>query len=160
MIRKGNRGFTLIELLVVIAIIGILSSVVLASLNTARAKGSDAAIKADIAGVRAAAEIVYDNLGNTYGVQAFSSSCDTISVVVPATLVSNDTNIQAQIDDAYAKAGSPATRVYCQSNASTYVFAAPLKSDVTKGWCVDGVGSCMQITMANLVSDDLTCVGN
>ena len=66
MTKKFNRGFTLIELLVVIAIIGILSSVVLASLNTARGKGTDAAIKAQLASMRAQAEIYYDTNGN-YG---------------------------------------------------------------------------------------------
>src|SRR4051812_39482112 len=59
---KFSRGFTLIELLVVIAIIGILSSVVLASLNTARGKGADAAAKADLNGIRAQSEISYDNV--------------------------------------------------------------------------------------------------
>ena len=47
-----NKGFTLIELLVVIAIIGILSSVVIASINQARDKGNDAAIQSNLNGIR------------------------------------------------------------------------------------------------------------
>jgi len=63
-----NKGFTLIELLVVIAIIGILSSVVLASLNNARNKGKDASAKGSLSSIRAAAEIYYNGDGvNTYG---------------------------------------------------------------------------------------------
>jgi len=44
----SSRGFTLIELLVVISIIGLLSSVALAALNTARAKGRDAAVISEV----------------------------------------------------------------------------------------------------------------
>ncbi len=64
---KKNKGFTLIELLVVIAIIGILSSVVLASLNSARQKGQDTAIKSNLNNMRAQAEMYFDNNQYSYG---------------------------------------------------------------------------------------------
>jgi prepilin-type N-terminal cleavage/methylation domain-containing protein len=60
-----NKGFTLIELLVVIAIIGILASVVLASLSSARDKGKDAAVKSQLASMKAQAELFFAT-GETY----------------------------------------------------------------------------------------------
>ena len=63
--QKNNfqKGFTLIELLVVVAIIGILSSVVLASLNTARLKARDTKRIADFRQIRTALEIFYNSYG-------------------------------------------------------------------------------------------------
>jgi len=68
MFTKNKKGFTLIELLVVIAIIGILSSVVLASLNSARKKARDARRVADIKQIQLALEMYFDSTGpsNTY----------------------------------------------------------------------------------------------
>ena len=60
-INKSKRGFTLIELLVVIAIIGLLSSIVLASLNSARVKARDAQRIASLKQVQLALELYYDD---------------------------------------------------------------------------------------------------
>ena len=61
--KSKIKGFTLIELLVVIAIIGILSSVVLASLNRARAKARDAKRLSDMHQMQIALELYYDSFG-------------------------------------------------------------------------------------------------
>ena len=155
MFRNRNKGFTLIELLVVIAIIGILSSVVLASLNSARNKGSDAAVKADVAGIRAAAEVYYDtNSGYGPTTAAFAGACGATPT---ANSVSADSTVQAQIDDAVAKNGG--TDGKCMVSSSAYVIAVPLKSNTANGWCVDSSGNSMQITMSTFTAaTDNTCV--
>src|SRR3989338_4129374 len=61
---KHSKGFTLIELLVVIAIIGVLSSVVFTSLNSARAKAKDAAVKAGLAQLSTLMNFNYDEYGS------------------------------------------------------------------------------------------------
>ncbi len=73
---KSQKGFTLIELLVVIAIIGILSSVVLASLNTARAKARDAKRKAEIHNIIIALSLYYSNHGDYTNV-SYGGACGT-----------------------------------------------------------------------------------
>ena len=57
--KNKDSGFTLIELLVVVAIIGILSSIVLSSLNSARLKARDVKRKEDMVQLRSALEMYY-----------------------------------------------------------------------------------------------------
>lgn len=116
---SSKRGFTLIELLVVIAIIGILSSVVLASLNSARNKGADANIKQNLANVRAQGAIYFDDEGTYLGI------CEDVTVV-------------SQIASAQSAVGSSSAAVICSDAAEAYAVSSPLK---TGGyWCVDSTG--------------------
>lgn len=79
---RPEKGFTLIELLVVIAIIGILSSIVLASLNTARRKSRDARRVADFKQLQTAVEL-YFNDNNAYPISATQANAVTaLSAVV------------------------------------------------------------------------------
>ena len=69
-IMQTKKGFTLIELLVVIAIIGLLSSVVLASLSTAREKSRDARRLSDIGQFQTALELYADENNGSYPLTA------------------------------------------------------------------------------------------
>jgi len=91
-ISKQQKGFTLIELLVVVAIIGLLSSVVLASLTTARLKAQGGALGQNLKQLQNALELysssnslypkelLWDSDGNTTpgtGGQSYSNSNPT-----------------------------------------------------------------------------------
>lgn len=73
--KSEKRGFTLIELLVVIAIIGLLASIVLASLNSARKKARDARRQADLKQIQNALELFANDNGGTYPVGATPTTC-------------------------------------------------------------------------------------
>ena len=84
------KGFTLIELLVVIAIIGVLATVVLASLNTARRKSRDARRISDIKQIQLALELFFDGAGvGQYPAGQATPVCDATTAFGLDTLVTN-----------------------------------------------------------------------
>ncbi len=90
-----GAGFTLIELLVVIAIIGLLASLILASLNTARRKSRDARRIADINQIRLALELYAGANSQNYTTNIYTacgaagSLCPTYIPAVPKDPVGN-----------------------------------------------------------------------
>ena len=111
--RRNGRGFTLIELLVVIAIIGILASIVLASLNTARRKSRDARRIADIKRIQLALELYADASGQLYPVA--TASCDAtanaygLQVLAPGNIPVIPRDPNNTTDRCYRYASSTAT---------------------------------------------------
>jgi prepilin-type N-terminal cleavage/methylation domain-containing protein len=134
-----NKGFTLIELLVVIAIIGILSSVVLASLNGARNKGANAAIKNNLSNIRAQAELHYD-VGNTY-----TGLCTQTTIA--QMLTSAASALSGTVDSTLTNAGAT-NKVSCHESSGAWAVSAGLK--VAEGsntmWCVDSTGASKGVT--------------
>lgn len=75
---RTKKGFTLIELLVVIAIIGVLSSVVLASLNTARERAANAKRLTDIRQIQNAMELFAGANSGNYPNLGTASNCGSL----------------------------------------------------------------------------------
>lgn len=143
MYKNRSKGFTLIELLVVIAIIGILSAVVLASLNTARSKGNDAAIQSDLSTVQTQAELYYGDNGNKYGGNTLLASggaagCNGTTVV--GTLFVAPGSIVNAIAGAENANGAAIISCNVAANGVAYAISSPLASVPTKFWCVDSTG--------------------
>ena len=157
-----TRGFTLIELLIIIAILGILASIVIASLRSARDKGDDAAIKADLNQIRVASDLVYDDLGNAYcdsgtcvgGSYQNISNCQAVTPLVSPTYLAEDAKINAELVDAVLKNGGIDAR--CVIGVNGYAIAVPLKTNSSLYWCVDSQGISKQ-TSSLPVDDTPVC---
>jgi prepilin-type N-terminal cleavage/methylation domain-containing protein len=151
-----SRGFTLIELLVVIAIIGILSSVVLASLNTARTKASDAAIKSDLNGVGTQAALFLSNNSTGYGAFDNGAGGPAACPTGAGTSVFHDPNIEKAI--AAALANAPGGTALCYSTNAAYAVAVS-RPDTTLStyWCADSTGAHCGISSLTGTSCGTTC---
>lgn len=89
-LSNKKAGFTLIELLVVISIIGVMSSVILSSLNTARMKSRDAARIKILEEYTKALALYYDKVGHYPIVQAPATWYRSCNVPITDKWISDD----------------------------------------------------------------------
>ena len=150
--RKGrNRmsGFTLIELLVVIAIIGVLASIVLASLNSARKKSRDARRITDIKQIQLALELYFDSQGSTYPPSGACDATHSFGLEVLATnnyipQVSRDPSNTAKCYAYGAPTTAPRVTYHLGASleeASNPALAGDKNQAATSGWLNDFNGA-------------------
>ena len=141
--KNLKKGFTLIELLVVVAIIGILASVVLDSLGSARNKGDDTAVKANLRTVQNQAALFYSEHGNSYG-GSTSGTCPIFSgPIYNSSMFSADGVVKAALVEAIKRGNGSSS---CYNSADAWAVAVGLKS--TKGsWCADSEGAAREVSV-------------
>lgn len=126
---RKDKGFTLIELLVVIAIIGLLASIILASLNSARVKGRDARRVADMKDIQTALELYYSN-HNAYPIQTAAHTTNAQFTTDLNGLVTDGDMSSIPIDP-----GSNAYKYLSTANGSFYCLGTNVEGTAPSSTC-------------------------
>ena len=171
--HKNARAFTLIELLVVISIIGMLSSIVLVSVQNARVKAVNARITQSIGQIRSGFELTRTNSGvpslasNSQGIVAYQSLPSNIQTIVNDMLNQNGLTVAGYIGG-NAACGALASNLSVDANATgvvvttnstacgsaptDYAIYSALKPIGTAGYiCIDSKGGRASATSGGIV---------
>ena len=178
-IYRRQDGFTLLELLVVISLMALLSFIVLASLDNARAKGRDAQIQLQASSLRAQAERYYNAHGAYININ--DSVNDNVCVSNPTNLgfsgfpfdlnglVVNSSGLLRDIQDTvymdnklYVKIDSPGSwnQVTCHASTNNWAVEIPMSDSTSinpRMYCIDGTGEYYKSTMLQM--NDTDCNG-
>ncbi len=151
-----QKGFTLIELLVVIAIIGILSSIVLASLNSARTRGKDASAKGSLSSIRGSAELYYNGAGvNTYGTAGKATELNG-TITGTMTGACADADVAKLLKAASQQISTSTVTCAVGLTGGSYVTHAPLLNPtLNMEFCVDSNGFAGE-TLASGIADTIS----
>ncbi|MEA2715297.1 MAG: type pilus assembly protein PilA [Candidatus Parcubacteria bacterium] len=144
--KRYTKGFTLIELLVVIAIIGILASVVLVSLNTARLKARDARITSDVQQLRTQAEAGFN--GTDYSATLVAGNAPTAACALGCVsgngTVLTNTNAALLVADASNQTGKLFVVTAAAGPTAYAIFGALPSQPAGTYFCIDSAGRTAQ----------------